>query len=145
MLTRFIGVIFCNIYKWLCIYYHVIQIIVQIYKSLCCTLVTNMMLYVTYFGVKKQAGETGGLRECSAWRGRGDWYRESLENDHRGKCRWGRGDYMRGSRFWKAWVRTCPSVCMLKITENQDKNELEETDSELGAPITKPIDNTMWG
>ena len=76
------------------IYYHAIQIIVQMYKSLCCTPVTNMLLYVTYFNVLKSELERQevSLRECSAWRGRGDWHRESLENDRRGKCRWGRRD-----------------------------------------------------
>ena len=52
---------------------------------------------------------------------------------------------MGGSRFWEAWVWKWPSVCMLKIAENQDRNELEETDSELGAPITEPSDNMAQG
>lgn len=77
------------------------------YKSLCCTLVTNMMLYVTYFGVLKSKLERQEVSESAVpggvvvtgIRGRGDWYRESLENDHRDKCRWGRGDDMGGSRF----------------------------------------------
>ena len=52
MLTRFIGVIILY-YIQMIIYYHAIQIIVQMYKSLCCTPVTNMLLYVTYFNVLK--------------------------------------------------------------------------------------------
>ena len=73
MLTRFIGVIILY-YIQMIIYYHAIQIIVQMYKSLCCTPVTNMLLYVTYFNVLKSELERQevSLGECSAWRGRGD-------------------------------------------------------------------------